>query len=243
MISAKDLDYFNVICADAAYLAAKLPEPLPWIEPSINMLYLNAASSLVLGNFFCSIVATCTLLEHTLRLAVLDPVHTGLRREITVKQLDKYESISKLLKAQELQMEISKLIPIDADREWWKETAVTLRNKSAHYLLPVLLKRFATKAYLPEGFELTREDGSPIHELAHDWGAFFHRAGGFIAVRFFIEAAEQVKKLIANTDWKPDRSWWESQEWRYNSFFEFNWTVENMSLSLKKIISPSHKKE
>ncbi|OKP76975.1 hypothetical protein A3844_30105 [Paenibacillus helianthi] len=36
-------DYFKYISSNVQQLFKELPEPLPWIEPSINMLYLNAA--------------------------------------------------------------------------------------------------------------------------------------------------------------------------------------------------------
>ncbi|OAB42102.1 hypothetical protein [Paenibacillus antarcticus] len=87
-------DYFNITADIAKDVFRELPKPLPWIEPSINMLYLNSASSLIFGNFYASIICCSTLLEHTLRLAVLDPVNNGLERKLSNSQLNKYQSIS-----------------------------------------------------------------------------------------------------------------------------------------------------
>lgn len=104
-------DYFNIMAGEAVQLFKELPAPLPWIEPSINMLYLNAASSLVTGNFYASIICSSTLLEHTLRMAILNPDSNGLKRQISNTQLDKYQSIKALLNAPN----ISNIIPEQND--------------------------------------------------------------------------------------------------------------------------------
>jgi hypothetical protein len=222
-------DYFNIIADNSVQLFKELPKPLPWIEPSINMLYLNAASSLVMSNFYGSIICCSTLLEHTLRLAVLDPDKNGLQRKLSKTKLDKYQSISALLQAPN----ISSVIPSQKDIDWWENIASKLRNKSAHYLLPTLLKLFTGKEYAPDNYVLTNDDGTPKHDLLHDWGSFFHKTDYHIAIRFFKESTEQLHKIINNTKWEPDLSWWESQHNYYNMFFEYQWNVDNMKNSLE----------
>ncbi|OKP99302.1 hypothetical protein [Paenibacillus sp. P46E] len=141
-------DYFKYISSNVQQLFKELPEPLPWIEPSINMLYLNAASSLIFGNFYASIICSSTLLEHTLRLAILDPINNGIPRKLSKTQLNKYDSISKLLKAPG----IKNIIPDSKDLDWWNHVAKKLRNKSAHYTIPTLLQLFTGKDYHPENY-------------------------------------------------------------------------------------------
>ncbi|MEK5645434.1 hypothetical protein BK138_32890 [Paenibacillus rhizosphaerae] len=235
-------DYFNIMADNAVQLIKELPEPLPWVEPSINMLYLNAASSLVMGNFYGSIICSSTLLEHTLRLAVLNPDSNGLKRQLSKSKLDKYQSISALLKAPN----ISNIIPNQDDIDWWENVASKLRNKSAHYLIPTLLKLFTGKDYAPENYVLTNDDGTPQHDLLHDWGSFFHKTDYHIAIRFFKESTDQLQKIINNTQWESDLSWWESQADHYNMFFEYQWTIDNMKNSLnimyKDLFQRSEKK-
>ncbi|WP_405155824.1 hypothetical protein [Paenibacillus sp. FSL K6-0108] len=221
-------DYFNIMAGEAVRLFKELPVPLPWIEPSINMLYLNAASSLVTGNFYASIICSSTLLEHTLRMAILNPDTNGLKRQISNTQLDKYQSIKALLNAPN----ISNIIPEQIDIEWWESVASKLRNKSAHYLIPTLLKIFTTKEYSPEHYVLTKDDGTPQNPLLHDWGSFFHKTDYYIAIRFFKESTDQLQKIINNTQWESDLSWWKSQAEYYNMFFEYQWTIDNMKNSL-----------
>ncbi len=47
--------------------------------------------------------------------------------------------------------------------------------------------------------------------------------------------ANGVGALIARMAWQPDRSYWASQEWEYNAFFEYPWTLEAMAESLAKV--------
>ena len=49
-----------------------LPKALPWIEPSINCLHQESVLSLMIGNIECAIVSMCSLMEHVLRLAIVN---------------------------------------------------------------------------------------------------------------------------------------------------------------------------
>ena len=49
---------------------ADLPPALPWVEPSINNLWLEACNSHLCGNYQASIISTSVLLELALRMVV-----------------------------------------------------------------------------------------------------------------------------------------------------------------------------
>ncbi|MCU6793222.1 hypothetical protein OB236_13955 [Paenibacillus sp. WQ 127069] len=170
-------------------------------------------------------------MEHTLRLAVLDPINNGLQRKLSDTQLNKYQSISALLKAPNINL----IIPDPKDRDWWVQVASRLRNKSTHFIIPTLLKLFTGKDYHPSDYILTNDDGTPKHDLLHDWGSFFHKSDNYIAIRFFNESSEQLQKIITNTQWKSDLTWWKSQEEYYNMFFNFKWNIESMKESLNNM--------
>ncbi|TKD69397.1 hypothetical protein [Pseudalkalibacillus hwajinpoensis] len=223
-------DYFNNVSENAARTFTELPDPLPWIEPSINMLYLNAASSILFENYFAAISTTGITLEHVLRLAILEPDLNGLKREMSNNQLNKYQSITSLLDAPN----VRSIIPSKDDFEWWESIGKQMRNKSAHYLVPVLLKKFTKEDYHP-GYVLTKEDGEPLDPILHDWGSFFHKSDKIIALKFFQEATSQLKNIISNTNWVSDESWWKSQKVQYDMFFNYNWSLENMKQSLENM--------
>lgn len=240
IIESKNTDYFNDVCRQANRNFRKLPEPLPWIEPSINMIYMESISSFLFGNYFSSILSMGTLLEHILRLAICDKENTGINRDITIQKLDEVGSINGLIEKARIQ-EIIK----DEDYLWWTKVAKVLRNKSAHFLLPTILKEFTKDEYVenehirthyhPDYYKLTDKEGNPTGYLSHDWGSFFHKSGYYIAEQFIIDSTEKIKKIIQITNWEADRSWWKSQEHYYELIFNFNWDLESMKASLEKM--------
>ena len=61
-----NFDTFNRSSVQAIDRFHEMPPPLPWIEPGINMIYLEAVSSYVYGNDLGAILLTGGLLEHVL---------------------------------------------------------------------------------------------------------------------------------------------------------------------------------
>ncbi|OAB42101.1 hypothetical protein PBAT_20480 [Paenibacillus antarcticus] len=82
---------------------------------------------------------------------------------------------------------------------------------------------------------MTNDDGSPKHDLLHDWGSFFHKSDYYIAIQFYTESTEQILKIISNTTWKSDLTYWKNQEKQYNMFFDFTWNIDSMKDSLNNM--------
>jgi len=233
-------DAFSALCQMAESRAKALPSPLPWIEPSINMLYLECILSYIIGNEFSSIITMSTLLEHVLRLALLDKNNTGLTRSLSQGKLDEISSIG-----QAIERATKEELIEPQDRSWWNSVAKIIRNKSAHYIIPKLIKEFTrTKydaengdrdRYTPPYYRITDDSGEPQSKFCHDWGMFFHKVGFFIARTYIVDGTEQLKRIVAKTSWKPDRSYWAAQEAHYNVFFSFSWDVEDMKKSLRNM--------
>lgn len=233
----KSSDAFGQLCQIAESRFTRLPSPLPWIEPSINMLYLECVLSYAIGNEFSSIISMSTLLEHVLRLALLDKNNTGLTRSLSLNQLDDINSISKAIKRA-----VADGLIETQDKAWWQSIAKIIRNKSAHYIIPKLIKEFTKRKYdqehedreryAPTYYRITDKNGRPQTHVSHDWGMFFHKVGSYIARAYIIDGTEQLTKIIGKTNWKPDRSCWASQEIHYNDFFSYSWDVDDMKKSL-----------
>jgi hypothetical protein len=230
-------DAFGQLCQIAESRFSRLPKPLPWIEPSINMLYLECVCSYLVGNEFSVIMSMSALLEHVLRLALLDKDNTGLTRTLSLGQLDDVRSISEAI-----ERALAEGLIEDGDKAWWDKVAKFIRNKSAHYIIPKLIKEFtrqqyaqgdeAREGYTPTYYRITDENGHPESDIAHDWGMFFHKVGFYVARKYIVDGTEHLKKIIAKTKWKPDRSCWASQEMCYNNFFSYGWDVDDMKRSL-----------
>jgi hypothetical protein len=178
-----------------------------------------------------------TLLEHVLRLALLDKDNTGLTRSLSLKQLDNINSIGEAIE----KATAAELIEAQ-DRPWWNSIAKIIRNKSAHYIIPKLIKEFTKctynqdqedrEKYAPTYYRITDEKGHPQTHISHDWGMFFHKVGYYIAKAYIIDGTAHLKEIIAKTNWKPDRSHWASQEIHYNDFFKYSWDIDVMKESL-----------
>ena len=214
-----------------------LPPPLPWIEPSINKLHLEASMSFLVGNYECVIIACGMLLEHVLRLALVNAEQCGLKRDADIREIDSYNSLEVIINAA-----YGKDFFKGCDLAWWKNSAKILRNKSAHYLLPAIIKKCAEspgmKHYLDGTHIDTCIDKEYYDEILLDWGSFYHMAGHSIAKHFLQDTTAQAKAIIEHTKWQGDESWWISQKNEYEAFFEYKWNLENLKRSIEKTFTP-----
>jgi hypothetical protein len=226
-------DFFFLATDGARDRFHELPKPLPWIEPSVNMPYLDACASYVFGQFLGSIILTAILLEHTLRLAVIDRKggRQGTMSEALWKEYSDY-SIGDFFKHEE--DDVKKLIP-DADAAWWKDFAARIvRNKTAHLDVPLIIRQLGRwEEYV--GIYKDSADKDLIYSSRYWWGAVFHRTDALVALGFLREATEKLRDLIVKVGWQADRSHWASQEWKYDSFFKYSWSLEEMIASLQKV--------
>lgn len=132
-------DAGGMLLAEMDSSFSNLPTALPWVEPSINCLHQESVLSLMVGNEECAIMSMCSLMEHVLRLAIINSNECGLKRPETMSQIDKYNSLSAIIDAASGQS-----IFAGCDEDWWRAISKNIRNKSAHYLLPTILRNCAT---------------------------------------------------------------------------------------------------
>ena len=209
-----------------------LPKALPWVEPSINCLHKESVLSFMVGNVECAILSMCSLMEHVLRLAVINKEECGLQRPESISQIDKYNSLTAIIDAASGQDVFN-----GCDEEWWRAVSKNIRNKSAHYLLPTILRNCATEPKLKHyinDYELPENNDEWYYErYITDWGAFYHSAGWNLAVNFLNDATEDIRIIINNTNWVGDESWWLSMKEAYEAFFEYEWSVDNVKRSFE----------
>lgn len=209
-----------------------LPKALPWIEPSINCLHKESVLSLMVGNVESAIITMCSLMEHVLRLAIINKNECGLKRPETIAQIDKYDSLLKIIDAAS-----GTEVFQGCDEDWWRAVSKNIRNKSAHYLLPTILRNCAAepklRKYISE-YELPEKTEQWYYEhYITDWGAFYHKSGKFLASHFLADATEEIRIIINNTNWIGDESWWISTKQQYDMFFSYEWSVENIKDSFE----------
>lgn len=227
-------DYGGRLLANMHLAFDKLPKALPWIEPSINCLHQESVLSLLVGNYECAIISMCSLMEHVLRLALVNKEECGLKRPESMTQIDKYNNLTNVIGAAS-----GKDIFQGCDEAWWNAVAQIIRNKSAHYLLPTILRKCASnpelKKYISE-YDLPENNMADYYEkYITDWGAFYHEAGYNLAVGFLTDATEQLRIVISNTNWTGDESWWISMKRNYELFFSYEWSVDNVKTSFENV--------
>jgi len=231
--SVGDSDFFFLAVDHARDRFHDLPPPLPWVEPSINMPHLQACASYVLGQNLGSLLLTGVLLEHTLRLAVID-AKAGCQGSMDTQLWKKYSNFTIKDFFDGEGAVVRKLIA-DEDFDWWKDFAAkVVRNKTAHLDIPAIIKHLGRRPQYVGRYKDTADEAR-IFSNRFWWGAVFHETDALVAVGFIREATEKLRALIARSNWKPDRSYWASQEWHYNSFFEYPWTLKAMMSSVQRL--------
>ena len=53
----------------------------------------------MVGNVECAIISMCSLMEHVLRMAIVNPNECGLHRPESMSQIDKYNSLLAIIEA------------------------------------------------------------------------------------------------------------------------------------------------
>jgi len=235
VIHSNNLSAFSIISLATESKFSQVKRSLPWIEPSINMIHLDAVRSFVFGSSLASIGCATYLLEHSLRMAVWDPIESGSRRKKPSKEMFD-ETLGALLSSEKYANNITLVIPNDTDLLWWKSVTRAVRNKVNHVDIPAML-RIAKELQLEHDYAYSGLDGtnSLNAEDPHSWGMFWHRFGNKLASDFIIQVTDQVYKLINNTKWKPDESWWIAQKSEYEQFFQESWDFESLKRSLDKV--------
>ncbi|MGB7546497.1 MAG: hypothetical protein WBM14_02000, partial [Terracidiphilus sp.] len=193
-----------------------------------------------------SILATGAVLEHTLRIAIIDR-YKDKQSAMDQKLWERFKlmSIGGFLRGPHdngrgdfdpvLASHVDSIID-KSDREWWKDSAKHLRDKATHIDIPALIADIGRREDFVDGYK-DSNDPNLIYGSRFWWGAPFHSSDELVAGEFLNQATEKLTRLIAKMDWKPDLSWWASQEYEYRTFFEYPWDKKAMLESLNKMHS------
>lgn len=221
-------DFLKHILDDARYKARMIPPPLPWVEPSINMPHLQACVAYIFGSPLGAMMTMGALLEHALRLAVIDTLK-GFQGAMEQNLWQKYAHFSvagflnggdKKKPDSNLISAVNKIIPPE-DSDWWRDVVERIRNKVTYLDYPMMNTGVGQdEAYM--GL-YTIPDRGWAFKSRHEWGFVFHRFDESVAAKFLNDATEKLKRVIENMKWQPNITGWISQKWEYDSFFAFEW--------------------
>jgi hypothetical protein len=195
----------------------ELPDPpLRWVEPSINMPYLEACVSYVFGCGFGCTVILGALLEHVIRLAVIDS-ELGYPFAMSEEIWNRYRRFTI---AQFHNQGLLEKIVAKEDLDWWvKFAGDRVRNKTVHLDIPLMISDLGR---LENYVGIFKDTDKPelIFSGRFWWGAPFHRTSDLVAIGFLRESTEKLQKVIEKMRWPEFRDHWISQKWSYDSFFQ-----------------------
>lgn len=214
--------------------ARNLPPALPWVEPSINNLWLEACGSYLYGNYQASILTTSVLLELTLRIVSTD-------QEDVPSFRDDYE---KLFQTRNLSAAINRakqmgLLEGDS-KKWWAAYCKHIRNKICHGDLLHILDECRSVEQFADYFEsdVSREnyDAFTYDYIITNPASFHHKYGRRFSKHFLQDAYRELNALIQKTTWCEYNDWWESQKCSYESFFAYKWNYSTFKQGVERAV-------
>lgn len=232
----------GVLAQSISSNGADLPLALPWVEPSINNLWLEACRSHLYGNYQAAIITTSVVLELALRMVLANLKDVPIIRD-EYEDLFKRETLMPVINAAK-----SGGILSGKSKIWWKAYCEHIRNKICHGdLLHILddcreVSQFAGYYDSVDSRENT-QSWTYDYIITHP-AAFHHKAGRRFSGSFLRDAHKELTSLLEKTEWSEYDEWWKSQKDIYDSFFEFRWSYSTLKrgiLSARKSFGSSSK--
>lgn len=213
-----------------------LPPALPWVEPSLNNLWLEACNSHLCGNYQASIITTSILLELSLRMALANLEDVPSIRDDHGDMFEK-DALSSIINA------AKRLGILSGDsKKWWEAYCSHIRNKICHGDLLHILDDCRSVAQFADYFnpiESHAGEASYTYEciLTHP-AAFHHKTGRRFSKHFLHDSYNELDDLLGKTGWTEYDEWWESQKTAYESFFAFRWNYSTLMEGIRAIRIP-----
>jgi len=200
------------------------------------MPYLDAIKAFVFGSSLSAIDTMTLSLEFTFRLALEDWDNETGCHSIDTEELTK-KNWKLLFEKQDNQNILDTLLPDSDDRKWWKDDAITLRNKINHYDIKYLIDNYKQLGY-SDSINVEFHGGD--YTKSHTWGAIYHRLIYALAENFVPKANSMLHKLINNTRWPQGKeSTWGLHKDLYDDFFSINYRLFHLQNMLDLYIEKS----
>ena len=222
----------SVIDDNGAYL----PPALPWVEPTINNLWLEACKSFLCGNYQAAVITTSVALETTLRMLLADMNETPSPRDRHAEMFGK-DGLRPAINAAKSAGILSK-----ESKKWWEKYCDHIRNKICHGDLVHILDDCRNESLFKDYFdEVETACGTNTYSyqyvITHP-AAFSHKSGRIFARAFQRDAYRELDALIKKTQWPEYDEWWVSQKSAYESFFAFDWNYVNLKQGIEDARRP-----
>lgn len=196
----RDHPYLSVKLTKAKRMKKRLPQPLPWVEGSLNTSHMEIAEALLFGLNHAVVALSGGFCEHLFRLCLYEK-DRGYQRYKPI-DTELWETLNKRNLSQ-LVKDAEALIPIpEEDHRWWWDLSTVIRNSYVHFRIFDILKgetKLALDALTGEGFEFA------VQPHREEWAMRKKYRDEQIALSFFSELTQKVLKIF-------DVMAWESRE-------------------------------
>ena len=232
----KKENYPGYLAAAINSNGADLPPALPWVEPTINNLWLEACESFLYGNYQASVITTSVALETTLRMLLTDMNETPSPRDSHDEMFGK-QGLRPVINAAKSAGIIS-----GESKNWWEKYCDHIRNKVCHGDLVHILDDCRNESIFKDYFDEVEiacgtNSYSYQYVLTHP-AAFTHKSGRVFGKAFLRDAHRELDALIKKTQWPEYSEWWESQKNAYDSFFAFDWNYASLKQGIEEARRP-----
>lgn len=227
----------------AGYLASvingngtDLPPALPWVEPTINNLWLEACKSFLYGNYQATVITTSVTLETALRMSLVNRNETPSPRDNHDEIFEK-DGLRQVINAAKTAGILSK-----DSKKWWEQYCEHIRNKICHGDLVHVLDNCRNVSSFENYYDKV-ETACGINTYSYQYvvthpAAFSHKAGKIFGRAFLRDAYCELDSLIKRTQWCEYDEWWRSQKDAYESFFAFDWNYGNLKQGIETARRP-----
>lgn len=226
----------GVIAQRVAGNGSDLSSALPWVEPSINNLWLEACSSFLLGNYQASIVTTSVLLELTLRMVLTNDEHVPYEKDERL-QISRWKNLEPVLSEAKRRGFL-----YGASKKWWEAYCKHIRNKICHGDLLYILDDCRSIEQFRSYFDPSESPDNATrvcyeHLITHP-AVFHHKSGRRFAKAFLDDAHAELSALISLTRWGEYDDHWKSQKQVYDDFFGYEWNYETLKQGIQEARRP-----
>lgn len=226
----------GLLAQSIAANGSDLPPALPWVEPSLNNLWLEACNSHLCGNYQASIIATSILLELALRMVLPDSSDVPSMRD-DHEELCKIHTLKSVINKAKRKGYLA-----GNSKKWWEAYCEHIRNKICHGDLLHILDDCRNVRQFSRYFD-PAESSDDTASYTYNYiitnpAAFHHKSGRRFSEHFLHDAYGELSNLIEKTEWPEYEKWWRSQKDTYDSFFAFHWSYSTLKEGIQNARGP-----
>lgn len=193
--------YLSVKLTKTKRIKKRLPEPIPWIEGTLNTSYLEIAEALIFGLNHAVVVLSGGFCEHLFRSCLYEKDRGDQKGRAIHKEL--WETLNKK-DLTKLLVDAKDLIPLpEEDHAYWFDFSTITRNSYVHFrVFDILAGKTEVACDLLTG----KEFEFSVQRHKEEWAMSKKLRDEQIALSFFSELTTRVLRIFDVMAWEDRES-------------------------------------